>query len=195
MKSKISFLPILILATGALAQASTPPAARAVLADAESAAKAAHKNVLVLFHASWCGWCKQMERTMNRPDVKPIFDKNFQIVWLTIMENKDKKTDENPGGVDVLKQLGGTDKVGIPFFAIVNPDGKVLSNSMYKETGKPDQNTGYPVEPQEISHFMAMMTTDAPHISQADLKVLETVFDARAAEIKAAQKARQSSGH
>jgi len=195
MKSKISFLPILILAAGAYARAETPPAAATVLANAENAARSAHKNVLVLFHASWCGWCKQMERTMNRPDVKPIFDKNFQIVWLTILENKDKKTDENPGGMDVLKQLGGAENVGIPFFAIVTPDGKLLSNSMYKENGKADQNTGYPVEPQEISHFMKMMSSDAPHISQGELKMLKAVLDARATEIRAAQKARQASGH
>ena len=194
MKSKLFLIPALLVIAGSFARAETPPPAAAVLADAEAAARRDHKNVLVLFHASWCGWCKQMEKTMDRADMKPIFDKNFEIVWLTIMENKDKKSDENPGGMEMLKQLGGNDNGGIPFFAIVNADGKVLSNSMYKEKGKV-QNTGYPVEPQEISHFMAMMRSDAPHISKADLKTLKTVFEARAAQIKAAQKARQNNAH
>lgn len=196
MKSKLFLLPLLILAASAFVQAETPPPASAVLADAERAARADHKNVLVMFHASWCGWCKQLDKTLNRPDVKPIIDKNFEIVTLTIFERKEKKADENPGGVDMLKQLGGKEDGGIPFFAIVNPDGGVVANSAYSVGGKPAANMGYPNESSDIDYFMTMMDKGAPNITDADKVVLRKALDERAAEINAALKAkRAASGH
>ena len=40
-------------------------------------------------------------------DVKPLIDKAYVRVKLTVMESEKFKADENPHGMDVLKDLGG----------------------------------------------------------------------------------------
>uniref|UniRef100_A0AAU6WN83 Thioredoxin family protein n=1 Tax=Chryseobacterium endophyticum TaxID=1854762 RepID=A0AAU6WN83_9FLAO len=45
-------------------------------------AKAKNKNVLLMFHASWCKWCHTMENNMKLPETKPVFEKNLlPLMW------------------------------------------------------------------------------------------------------------------
>ena len=129
------------------ALASTPTAA-AVLNEARAQAKAEKKNVLVIFHASWCGWCKKFDAFLEDAAMKPLIDRNFVVLHITVLEAKDHKNDENPGGDDLFKSLGGDPKTsGIPFFAFVNPAGKTLSNSNLPQPIKNETNIGYPGSP------------------------------------------------
>lgn len=147
------FKPLLLIAAFALcalAQAGPPPA-DAVLKDAQAVAKKEGKNVLVIFHASWCGWCKKLDGFLADKAMKPIVEKALVVVHLTVLESPDKKADENPGGGDLMKRLGG-DKAGLPFMAILDPAGKMVINSIAKEG-----NTGYPAAPGEIAHFLTML--------------------------------------
>src|SRR5471030_2535514 len=75
----------------------TPPSADEVMKQAYAQAKKEHKNVISLFHASWCGWCKKMEASLNEPTLKKSFDDNYVITWLTVQESKGKEDLENPG--------------------------------------------------------------------------------------------------
>ena len=67
-----------------------------------------------------------MDRVFDLEDVKPLIDKSYVRVKLTVMERDPKYVaDNNPNGMEVLKELGGENQ-GIPYIAAVDKDGKVL---------------------------------------------------------------------
>src|ERR1700744_3106185 len=131
MKARIFLLAAFIMIAGARisnAQVYTPPSSDAVLNKAYAQAAKEHKNVIVIFHASWCGWCKKMEASLNDPAIKKSFDDNYVITWLTVLETPEMKKAENPGAMDFMTKYHG-DKAGLPFFLIMNPQGKLLADS------------------------------------------------------------------
>lgn len=107
---------------------------------------------MVIFHASWCGWCHKMDTSLNDPSVKSFFDKNYVITHLTIDESPDKKILENPGAKALNEKWGGKDQ-GIPFWVIMDKDGKVLADSQ-REPGK---NVGCPATTEEVAHFINVL--------------------------------------
>lgn len=100
-------------------------------------------------------------------DVKPLIDKAYVRVRLTVMESEKFKAEENPRGMDVLKDLGGKGS-GIPYFAAMDKGGKVLMNSKRPVEGKPAANVGCPATPEEIAYFITFLEKTAPKISKAE---------------------------
>lgn len=156
----------------------TPPPAAKVVADAQSVARSSNRNVMVLFHASWCGWCHRMEGVMKQPAIKPIIDKYFVVTWLVTLENGDKKALEN-AGADALMAANGGKNMGIPFFYFTNATGKTIATSLMPPgaDGKPT-NTGCPYEKAEIDHFMGMLKIAAPKMTASEAQTLRTAFEA-----------------
>jgi thioredoxin-related protein len=175
MKRTPAILAALCLAVFAFAESPKP--ATAVMANAQATAKKEGKNVMVIFHASWCGWCHKLDDFMAKPEFKSAFAADYVIVHLTVMESPDKKNDENPGGMDYLTKLGG-DKGGIPFFAFVDPSGKVLADSNAK-MGDKKQNIGHPVKKGEVAHFMAMIDKSAKRMTAAKKAEIKKFLDSQ----------------
>jgi len=156
--------------TATTATSEAPAAASGLIADAEKTAKKQKKAVLVMFHASWCGWCKRLEAVMDRPEFKKMFEDNYVLLNLDVMENGEKKTTlENPGGVEYMNELGGA-KSGLPFYAFVDAKGKKLADSNVMPK---NMNIGYPGEPAEIDAFMALIQKTAPRWAEADREKLK----------------------
>ena len=160
----IAVCGVLALTGGrAMAQTeATPLPAAQLLASAQKQAGKEHKNVLVIFHASWCGWCKRLETVMDRPEYKKLLADNYVIVPLDVSENGPKKALENSGSDKVMSDLGGA-KSGLPFYAFLSPKGKKLadSNVMPSKEGAP-KNIGYPGSREEIAAFDALLKQTAP---------------------------------
>jgi thiol-disulfide isomerase/thioredoxin len=145
------------------------PTADQVLSPAKAKASAEQKAIFLHFGASWCGWCKRLDAFLDRPDIKPVFEKYFIPVKLVVQENDKNKALENPGADALLKDFGGP--AGLPYSAFLDAKGGLIVNS--KHDG---QNIGYPGEPGEIDWFVKMMKKAAPSMSGEDVKTIETAL-------------------
>ncbi|TCZ74433.1 thioredoxin family protein [Flaviaesturariibacter aridisoli] len=141
-----------------------------LVGEARKQALKEHKNVLVLFHASWCGWCKKMEKALDEPALKPLFDKSFVTVWLTVDETPERRLDENPGAKELLGKYGGSD-LGIPYFIVFDPKGNRLSDSQRE----PGQNIGCPAEPEEVAYFVEVLKKTT-NLTERELQAIAERF-------------------
>lgn len=171
------------LVTSILLSQDSPQPARHVLSTAVNHAAASNRTVFLIFHASWCGWCKRLDAALNDSLIKPIIDANYVVTHLVVMESKDKKALENPGSADVLKELGG-EKSGLPFYAFIDGAGKLIVNS---NAMRKDQNIGYPAQPDELEAFETLLRTSARHMTDDQRSQVMSYF------VKNAPKPRTSS--
>ncbi|WBV61479.1 thioredoxin family protein [Chryseobacterium camelliae] len=141
-----------------------------VLNKALTEAKSKNKNVLLVFHASWCKWCHVMEKNMNLPETKPVFEKKFVTAYVDVQEMKEKKALENPGGEELMKKYKG-EEAGLPFWLILNPKGEVLADS-FNEKG---ENLGCPSTAEEVAAFTAKLEKSSK-MNKAELQTIEKVF-------------------
>ncbi|WP_267401591.1 MULTISPECIES: thioredoxin family protein [unclassified Chryseobacterium] len=144
--------------------------ADAVLKKALTEAKAGNKNVLLVFHASWCKWCKLMEHNMNLSETKPIFDKNFVTAYIDVQERGEKKALENPGGQEIMNKYKGQN-AGLPFWLILNPKGAVLADS-FDQKG---DNLGSPATPDEVQAFLTKLEKGAK-LNTEQKQTIQNVF-------------------
>lgn len=174
-------LTLFVSTTLAQSQApSTTPApepAKALIEKAVKASDASGKTICVIFHASWCGWCKRLESALDAPEVKPLMEKHFITVRLDVLEQPAKKQSlENPGADTLLKDLGG-DKSGLPFYAFLDAKEKKLADSNVMQG---NSNIGYPGTAEEIAGFVKVLRTAAPKMTDAEADTITGYFKAHA---------------
>ena len=157
---KTSLLPLLLLVpiTSLFAQ-KAPASTDEIMKEAFTVAKKQNKKVLIMFHASWCGWCHKMDTSLNDASVKKFFDDNFVIRHLVVFESKGKESLENPGALEMITKYDGKDE-GIPFWLIFDQDEKFLADSRMKATVngvEKLQNTGCPASKEEVEYFIGVL--------------------------------------
>lgn len=161
MKSKLLIFSFLLAVGFANAQTATE-----ILVKAQNQAKIENKNVFVIFHASWCGWCKKMEKNMDDPKVKSYFDSNYVKTFITVQERAEKKNLETPGGDLVNEKFGGKNQ-GLPFWVILDANGNVLEDS--KVNG---ENIGGPASEDEVANLISKLekTTKNEKVNSENIK-------------------------
>lgn len=164
--SKIILVVVLLFMQFGFAQEK----ANVVLNKALTQAKAENKNVLLVFHASWCGWCKLMEKNMELPTTKPLFDKNYVTAYLDVQERGEKKSLENPGGQELMDKYKG-ETAGLPFWLMLSPKGEVLADS-FNEKG---ENIGSPASPEEVASFLVKLEKTSK-LNKTELQTIQQVF-------------------
>jgi len=137
--------------------------------NAESTLSAALANLnrddqrlFVKFSTQSCGWCKRLNSFLGDESIAPILSKDFVFVEM----------DQNKllGARELRKRLSsGKPSGGVPWFAILDKNGNVLSTA----TGKRG-NIGYPAAPESIVHFMNMLSSSATTISDTEFNTVET---------------------
>ena len=159
MKFTAMALVFLFACNFAKAQDDTPTA-ESILNAAYLQADKENKNIILLFHASWCGWCRKMDAAMNDKSCKKLFDENYVTVHLTVEESKDKKYLENAGG-DLIKKKYHEEEAGLPFWVILDKNGKLLADSYIRKAGipkdQPGENMGCPTSEKEVAAFIEIL--------------------------------------
>ncbi len=141
-----------------------------ILMKATEQAQKENKNVFIMFHASWCGWCKKMDSKMNDPACKALFDNNYVIEHLVVKESPANKKLENPGAEDLLAQYKGSNS-GIPFWLFFDENGKFLEDSFDLK----GNNLGCPVSKEEVSLFIDKLRKTSS-LNEDELATIAKVF-------------------
>jgi thiol-disulfide isomerase/thioredoxin len=148
----------------------TTAGADAVLQAAYKQAAKEKKNVIVIFHASWCVWCRKMDISLNDPAIKQYFDKNYVIAHLTVQETPDKKNLENPGAEEFMNAQGGKDQ-GLPYWIVMDNKGNKLADSQNAE----GNNMGCPAAEKEVAHFIGVLQNTSG-IKENELSLIAARF-------------------
>lgn len=173
MKKDLLIIAFTLFGSLAVAQQAVP-AAKEVLDEAYKQAAAEHKNILLIFHASWCGWCHKMDSSMNNPACKKSFDDNYVIIHLTVFESPKRKSEENKGGAELLKQYRAFD-TGIPFWVVLDKDGKLLKDSFIKKADGSTAIIGCPASEKEVAAFIEILKMTSS-LKDKELAVIAGVF-------------------
>ena len=149
--------------------------AEKIINDARAVAVKENKNIFVIFHASWCGWCHKMDTAMNDPAVKKHFDDNYVIRHLVVLESKNKKSLENPGALELMKQ-SSAETSGIPFWLIYNKNGEKIFDSRARTAdGTAGDNVGCPASEKEVDHFIYVLKASSS-IDEMGLEAIRKRF-------------------
>jgi thioredoxin-related protein len=175
---KFSFVVALILGSILVNAQEKVSAASDLLATANKQAALENKNVILIFHASWCGWCHKMDSSMNDRTCKKFFDDNYVTVHLTVDESAKNKNLENPGANEIRKQFHG-DSAGLPFWLILDKNGNLLADSYMRKPGVPlnvaGENIGCPASEAEVAAFIQMLKKSS-RITDSELAIIATRF-------------------
>lgn len=156
----LASLFLFLLSLPAYAAGDKAPApAKTILDGALKEAGASNRNVFLIFHATWCSWCKRLDAAMAHPEAREAIEKNYVVVHVDVLERGEKEqTVENPGGEELMKTLGG-EKSGLPFYAVLDRSGKKLADSNVMPG---NANIGYPAQPEEVAAFESILKKTAP---------------------------------
>ncbi|HRI25667.1 MAG TPA: thioredoxin family protein [Ferruginibacter sp.] len=156
----IRFLLVAVFSTMAVAVQAQPASADEILSKAIAEAARQDKKVMLIFHASWCGWCHKMDTSLNDIAVKKFFDDRFVITHVTVLESKGKEYLENPGGKALMEKYNGKNN-GIPYWVIFDSKGTMLADSraMVREPDGTERayNVGCPASRNEVNYFISVL--------------------------------------
>ena len=133
------------------------PNAESVLAAAIKSAKDTDRAVIIQVGTPYCGWCKVLSRFFARQQA--LFDKDYIRVKID--------TQRMDQGAEVAKRYQPGDAQGVPWMVILNGEGEVVSTSVAK-----DGNIGCPSKPEEIDHFISMLTSTKKRLTDSDLDAI-----------------------
>jgi thiol-disulfide isomerase/thioredoxin len=172
-------LALVILAAPALrAQTPAPPSASDILTQAKTQATTEHKNILLVFSASWCGPCREFEAFLDDPKTGPIMAKYFVTARFDVGEKPgDQRHADTPGAEFLRASLGGA-AAGYPYILIANAQAETIVNSYRPVPGnKSGDNIGYPALPVEIDWFMKMLQKSTPSMSPDEAATIKHWLD------------------
>jgi thiol-disulfide isomerase/thioredoxin len=147
-----------------------PKPAEQLLSEAYRIANRENKKVFIIFHASWCSWCRKMDSSIHDPVCWNFFNRSYTFLHLTVYETPSKKHLENPGAMAFLAKYQPND-VGLPYWLIMDGSGSLLADSQIK----PGENTGCPTTPDEVAYFISVLEKTSS-ITPSEDAIIRTRF-------------------
>ncbi len=135
----------------------TPLDARKLLDDALALAKKENKRVLVQETATWCGPCHMLTRFLK---ANPVWETDYILV---------KMDHRHTNAQELMQELRDGADGGIPWFAILDTDGKKLATSNDPSTSR---NIGFPSEESGRVHFEHMLRTTRQRLTDEEINSL-----------------------
>jgi len=122
IRTLVRFLPLFLL-VGVTVVADQPPYdetadAHQQIAAAITEASKAHKNVILVFGANWCGDCRALNAQMHKDELAALIAANYEVVKIDVGQfNKNR---------DIGEKYHVPLKHGIPALAVLDPGGNLL---------------------------------------------------------------------
>jgi hypothetical protein len=154
------------LAIAAPAQAA-PATAEAALSEADAHATAGNKRLLLIFHASWCVYCRLFDMMLADRQAGPIMARHFGVLHMRAQERKPEMQAQQLAGADDVYHRYAPEGAGLPYMVVLGEGAAKIADSMIG-----GENFGFPVEPQELDAFDAMIRAGAPDITASELRTL-----------------------
>jgi len=177
MKTGLTIAFVLALSYSALAQ-DIPKPTDIVMKEAYAQASKENKKVILIFHASWCSWCRKMEASISDPVCQKMFTDNYVVTYLDVLEHAGKESLENPGSLELLKKYKGENE-GLPFWLILDSKGTLLADSEIRPDGTSldthGESIGCPTTEKEVAYFAKLLKSTSK-LSDTDLAVISARF-------------------
>mgnify|MGYP001545883206 CR=1 FL=1 len=122
----------------------------AEIAKALAAAQTAHKNVLLVFGANWCPWCRSLHRVFEKDaNIAKTLRENFVVVLIDSNWRHGEKRND-----DVNLRYGNPLHEGLPVLIVLDETGRPLTT---QETGALEEG-----ETHSPAKIIAFLTKWAP---------------------------------
>lgn len=143
----------------ALLNAHTVPTfdAQELLATALKQAKQENKRIIIQETATWCGPCRLLSRFLVKE--RNLWERDY--IWIKIDHRW-------TGSDEMMKTMRAGAQGGIPWWAILDKDGKVLVTSNDEE----GTNIGFPGEQSGRVHFRTMLEKTAIRLTPMEINTL-----------------------
>ena len=122
--------------------------ANAQVARAKARAKARHKLLLVDLGGNWCGDCRILTATMDRPELKAFMDRHYEVVLVDV--GRMDKNLQIPGHYGITDHLAG----GVPALLVVDPVSDKLLDGGHISALEDARN----MTPQALADWLAQWT-------------------------------------
>jgi len=140
-----------------------------VIASERSAADAVHKGLLLVFFASWCGWCRLMDEFLEETRTQLVIGARFRTLHVRVLETESRYRGQQFEGADAAFRHYAGENMGLPFLVFMNASGQVLTTTRSGITG---DNIGFPGTPVEYAWFERMLAQAAPDAAESDRAAL-----------------------
>jgi thioredoxin-related protein len=143
--------------------------AEKLLATALEQAASDDKCVLLHVGTPYCGWCRVLSQFLH--DHEELLAGDYIDLKIDTLRMTN--------GEEVAGRFRPGESLGIPWTVILDASGNVLVSSV-----GPQGNCGYPVSPEEVDHFISMLTTTRKRMTDSDIATIR-------ADLKAFREARE----